>query len=477
MFYYAYLNANDICEQIYALPAAITSPQFIPIGSNDQTLVGQKYDRVNFVFVPMYYYAILNDKSVVSETVYFETQQQTTATMRAITFAQYQTVKGLYWNGTEYVTPPISIAALASTNTVNYKDEDKWLSTKLDEMDSAISGNSTSISTLSTNLSTVATDMQTVVQSVNTLATVVEGKANAVHTHTSADLSGVVKTVNGNAPDANGNITVTNSGMTADEILTAVKTVDGTNSGLDADMLDGLDSTAFAPANHTHENYATTSTVSTIIAGAIGSVTADIDAVETALDDKANVVHNHDTVYAPLTHEHAQSDITGLATALNGKANAVHTHNEYLPASGGTVGGNLNVNGIVRVNNQQCLFDSGTMVTVSTNNRETMIAGSKIYSKVAISVSSDERLKENVKDVSEGDMTDFIKGIDVKEFNYLGSEEKFVGVIAQDIIRKSPVLADYFVRTDNEGFYSVKASDLVFPLITAVQELYKRIEK
>lgn len=36
--------------------------------------------------------------------------------------------------------------------------------------------------------------------------------------------------------------------QTAAEILTAVKTVDGTGSGLDADTLDGLDSTAFTPA-------------------------------------------------------------------------------------------------------------------------------------------------------------------------------------------------------------------------------------
>ena len=34
--------------------------------------------------------------------------------------------------------------------------------------------------------------------------------------------------------------------QTASEILTAIKTVDGTGSGLDADLLDGLDSTAFA---------------------------------------------------------------------------------------------------------------------------------------------------------------------------------------------------------------------------------------
>ena len=40
--------------------------------------------------------------------------------------------------------------------------------------------------------------------------------------------------------------------QTAAEILTAIKTVDGTGSGLDADLLDGQEASAFAAASHTH---------------------------------------------------------------------------------------------------------------------------------------------------------------------------------------------------------------------------------
>lgn len=40
--------------------------------------------------------------------------------------------------------------------------------------------------------------------------------------------------------------------QTASEILTAVKTVDGTGSGLDADLLDGQHASAFAASSHTH---------------------------------------------------------------------------------------------------------------------------------------------------------------------------------------------------------------------------------
>ena len=56
--------------------------------------------------------------------------------------------------------------------------------------------------------------------------------------------------------DQQGRITAASTGSsgtpTANEILTSLKTVDGTGSGLDADLLDGQEATAFAAASHTH---------------------------------------------------------------------------------------------------------------------------------------------------------------------------------------------------------------------------------
>lgn len=552
MYYYAILNADDICIDIYVMPVQISGDSVVAISSNDQSLIGQRYNRAGAYFEPLYYYAVLNEKGVVTETVYRETQEQTSNTFRAITFAQYQTVKGLYWNGTDYVTPPISIAAVASTDEVNYKDQDKWLSTKLDEMDTDISANENDISTLSTNLSTVVTSLQTVSQSLAALATSVDGKAeavhghtisditglddaltaldgeitdlqtatngkanavhthsvsdvagltatldgfnadignletavsgkaNAAHTHTAASLSGVVKTVNGNAPDASGNIVVTSGGMTSDEILTALKTVDGAGSGLDADKLDGLDSTAFATANHNHDSAYAPKTHT--------HAQSDITGLATALNGKANTSHTHaisnvtglQTALdgkAASSHTHTISNVTGLQSALDGKAASSHTH-DYLPTSGGTVDGNVNVNGIVRVNNQQCLYDSGSMVTVSTNNRETMIAGSKIYSKVAISTSSDARLKENVQPAPIADLISMIKRLEVKKFNYKGNTEKNIGIIAQDFIYNNPTyISDIYIRQCCEdGMFSFKDTELVYALVAAVQDIYNRID-
>lgn len=52
--------------------------------------------------------------------------------------------------------------------------------------------------------------------------------------------------------------------MTASQILTALKTVDGTGSGLDADLLDGQSAAAFATASHTHTFSSLTSKPTTI---------------------------------------------------------------------------------------------------------------------------------------------------------------------------------------------------------------------
>lgn len=527
---------------IYEMPVPISGDQVIAISSNDQSLIGKHFNRATAEFETVYYYAVLDNRNVVSNVTYSTTPLTTSATLLSITFAQYQTVTGLYWNGTEFVTPPISVMAIANTDEVSYKNEEKWLSAKLDEMDGAIAGNASNISTFSTALSTVASDLQTIVDAMNAMATVIEGKANAVHSHTAADLSGVVKTVNGNAPDADGNITITNSGMTATEILDALKTVDGTGSGIDADTLDGLDSTAFALANHVHD-YAPTSHAHTLenvtglvtaLAGksdtnhdhntayaaishahAIENVTGlatalsgkadtaalnslietvneidgDVTDLENAIANKADENHTHDDYIsaqtyangmngkADVSHTHAISDVSGLQSALNGKADSSHTHSGYLPTSGGTVSGNLNVSGILRVNGQQAIYDSGSMITLSTNNRETMIAGSKIYSKVQIAVSSDERLKEAINPAPVDNLAEMIDNLNVCTYNYIGSDEENVGIIAQELIRDNPAVAEYFVRTDEKGYYSVKAADLVFPLIVAVQKLNKEVNE
>jgi len=87
--------------------------------------------------------------------------------------------------------------------------------------------------------------------------------------------------------------------QTAAQILTAVKTVDGAASGLDADLLDGLHASSFLQGNQTI----------TLSGDATGSGTTSI--VVTVADD---------------SHNHIISNVDGLQTALDGKAPTSHTH-------------------------------------------------------------------------------------------------------------------------------------------------------
>lgn len=224
--------------------------------------------------------------------------------------------------------------------------------------------------------------------------------------------------------------------------------------------------------------------------------------VNTLLTGKANANHTH-TEYATVSvvngkantnHTHDISDVSQLSTQLAGKASTSHTHSDYassghthsnyLSTAGGTVNGQTYFNEIVhvdrqvRVNNQQAIFNSGTLMQFGTNNMETKINGSSIVSNKQITVASDERLKEDIKDANVKDMINFVKNINIKNFNYKDDEtaKEQVGVIAQELINIDPEVAKYFVEIGDDGFYSVAVSSLVFPLIAAVQELTEKVE-
>lgn len=430
MFYYAKLNGDNICTELVSESTAISDPQYIAIPSLDQTLLGQMFNRSSEEFQTVYYYAVLDADNVVADVEFHTTQQTTNSTYLSITFEQYETITGLYWNGEAFVEPPISIRAIASTDEVNFKNEDKWLSDVLNEMiaESEAIGNDVStvetnietlttsltalsgtvankadaththaisevtglnecISTLESDVSSVESDVAALDESVSALATSVAGKANASHTHTEdeitglaesfasvavdisaliaavntkadathihdiedvtgleialggkanashthtdADLSGVVKSINGTAPDASGNIVLDLEDMTAAEILAAIKTVDGAESGIDADTLDGKHATAFANASHNHNGvYATADhTHDNYLTAAALDGLATTESVNTALAGKSDTSHNHNSLYASIAHTHAMEDVTGLVTALAGKANADHNHN------------------------------------------------------------------------------------------------------------------------------------------------------
>ena len=377
MYYYAYLDDNDIVVNIYSLPSIISDEHYILIDSNDTSLIGLRYNRETEQFEEVvYYYAVLNDKDVVVNVTQSESQV-VADNMISIDSLDTSLIGKLYDRTTNtFVVAPANVVAELSTSQINYKDQDVWL-------DSVLDGLSATVTTLDGNIDDVATDVATLETSVANLNTAVDGKANASHTHTAADItglpssvdayskteaderfatishthsnyatttdlegkansshthtandiSGVVKTVNGTSPDTSGNVSITISSneMSANDILTSIKTVDGANSGLDADTLDGIEASGFATATHNHDSvYATSShTHSQYLTDEDLTDYATTTAMNTALSNKADTSHTHSQY---VTDEDLTSYVTATAmnTALSGKADTSHTHSQYV---------------------------------------------------------------------------------------------------------------------------------------------------
>ena len=145
MYYYALVDANNICTSVYALPAPITGNSYIEITAdlyNDTTLIGKKYVNGTWVELTTYYYAILDDKNIVINVYESQTEMPAADNMVRITFDQFNDSEliGKWYNRelSVFTEPPVSVLAAHSTEEIQYKNEEKTLSDKLDEMEQAI---------------------------------------------------------------------------------------------------------------------------------------------------------------------------------------------------------------------------------------------------------------------------------------------------------------------------------------------------
>ena len=178
-----------------------------------------------------------------------------------------------------------------------------------------------------------------------------------------------------------------------------------------------------------------------------------------------------------------------------------------------TINSPVTINGVLRSAQGQIYYATSSGATLSTNNLSLTIAAKdtcainatttqlyniaargsnaydigtssvrfkNIYLVNSPNVSSDGRAKKDICDVNNEELVDFINKINICNFKYKDdeTEKERIGVIAQQLIEANPKVADYFVEHDPEAdFYSVKPADLVYPLISYVQYLEKRIEK
>ena len=576
MYYYVFLE-NNIVTWKGALPSQLSGEGYMEItaAQYETVQVGMMYVDGEFV-TPSYRYAILDPNDVVESIVAEATERTLTGVLDVISISTTSTVEvGMYYDRETqtFVTVDFLTADEADDAYAPIDHTHSGYAASDHTHDYAATNHTHSPASIGAAAASHTHDAYASSNHTHTPASI--GAAAASHSHAAADVSGVVKSINGQQPDSDGNvsITVSSGAMSGADILTALSTVDGANSGLDADKLDGMEASSFATASHTHTEYAATdhnhdATYAGVNHEHTGYAAATHNhddnyaekththsdyaasdhthsgyaAAEHTHSGYASSTHNHDGTYATTghthsnyassSHTHSQSDVTGLASALNGKASSSHTHSEhassshthsgyassshthsdYLSTNGGTVSGELNVTGILKIAGQQAFYNSGSYQTIGTNNAiggTTVACGSSadmtlnganvnapnivprnsgtfslgsssnrwsnIYSKSNVNVSSDERLKEDISSVNHLDCLELIKNIDVSTFRYLYDNEERIGVIAQQLLQ-SGKLAPLFVTQDEDGYYGVKTADLVFPLIAAVQYLILLVE-
>ena len=91
---------------------------------------------------------------------------------------------------------------------------------------------------------------------------------------------------------------------------------------------------------------------------------------------------------------------------------------------------------------------------------------------------SDERLKENIKEVSSKTCYDVVKYIKPKEFNFKGKKEREIGFIAQDVPNsKMPKHWSNLLMKDSDNEYlRLNYIKMNVVLWSGVQELMKEVD-
>ena len=216
------------------------------------------------------------------------------------------------------------------------------------------------------------------------------------------------------------------------------------------------------------------------------------------------------------------TDLYGTVPIANGgtgatTAAAALTALGAFPAAGGTIGGDTNVTGVLKVNSQQAFYyatatNSQTIGTANATGGTTIACGSSanvnigganvkmpnalplasntyycgnstlrwkgIYSNAEVNVASDERLKRDIKALDGAALAKFIEALNVVSYNYTEDEagaQARIGLVAQDVQRADAEIAKFFVEADENGMLGLTPANLVFPLIAAVQALSKHV--
>ena len=178
-----------------------------------------------------------------------------------------------------------------------------------------------------------------------------------------------------------------------------------------------------------------------------------------------------------------------------GAAPANHTH-EYLPISGGIVRGDINIDGTLYVDNIKGYSENSSHITLGTGDNSGYVyitddmfgknedggeswsinANSGYATFSGVSQTSDQRLKENIQDVS----TEFSEkywdtenGL-IHEYDWKKSGKHATGMIAQELLNYIPEAVNYNVEADS---YSVDYTSATCKIIGAMFKKIKELEE
>lgn len=147
MYYFAYINADNICTNVYAMPSDLSSvPGYILITEeqyNSQELIGKRWNSelLTWEDVVIYYYAVINADGVCLSVI--ETETEVINEYHIAIDSNDQSYVGKWYDGTEWHDEvPFHILAAHSTDEINVGTSDVSLSTKLATIEASISGSS-----------------------------------------------------------------------------------------------------------------------------------------------------------------------------------------------------------------------------------------------------------------------------------------------------------------------------------------------
>lgn len=421
MFYYAQLNNKDIVISVFETPTEIIQDDLIRIETLDETLIGKWYNRTTGKFVDA----------------------------------------------------PIHILADHSTDVVNYKDKDVWLNTVLDSK-------------------VEAENVYTKTEADNTFIKIGEGGADGKSAYELAVEAGFVGTLAQWLASLRGE--KGDKGDKGERGLQGIQGVQGVQ-GIDGAQGDkGADGESCYQIAVRH--------------GFSGTEEEFVASMKGIKGDKGDNGEKGEKGEQGIAGRDGRDGQQGLP----GKDGTDFSEGGFVNGDM-VINGDFAVNGIIRNNGSQAFYynTSARSQTIGTNNALTtnittsdsiVLNGNKantanllprstntfdigssamryktIYLVNNPSISSDERLKKNITELDNDTLLNFVKALNVVQYEYKNDDKQRIGVTAQNIIKADKTLSKYFVKLNDKGLYDVDITSLIFALIGAIQKLSDDISK